>query len=44
MSWGVSDYPEPPAVSIEDLWRKRHRDLDDDDYEEEDDDGGEMDG
>lgn len=36
-SWGVSDYPEPPAVTLEDGWRKHHRDLDEDDEEAEDD-------
>lgn len=34
MSWGVYDYPEPPAVTLEDIWRKHHRDLDEDDYDE----------
>jgi hypothetical protein len=24
MAWGVYDYPEPPAVTVNDLWRMRH--------------------
>lgn len=39
MAWGVYDYPEPPAVTVNDLWRQRHRDYDE--YEEEDDEDGE---
>ncbi len=34
MAWGVYDYPEPPAVTIEELWRKHHRDDDEDDEED----------
>lgn len=34
MAWGVYDYPEPPAVTLEDIWRNRHRDLDDEEVED----------
>lgn len=33
-SYYVNDYPEMPAVTLEELWMNRHRDYDEDDYYE----------
>lgn len=36
MSWGVWDYPEPPAVTVNDLWRKsRSARSEEDDFDAE---------
>ena len=26
-SWGILDYPEPPAVTLEELWMRKERNL-----------------
>lgn len=35
MAWGVYDYPEPPAMTLEELWMRMHRDKDEDETDEE---------